>query len=127
MAERIFSAWATERTRLSPKLLRARFIHLLRWHPIVKVHFTDHEELVIPEAARPEKNRCTVFEYGLNLSIPINDLELVDSGIHATLSFSRTPHPTFVPWEAVMMFSVPDGGPEPFPKPKSRPKLTLVP
>jgi hypothetical protein len=105
------------------------FDHLLAEQPIVKVHFMDHKKLVIPEGVRPEASHCTVFEYGLNLPISINDLEISDSGISATLSFSRTPHHTFVPWEAVALFSFPDGGlksPSP-PKPKSRPKLTLVP
>jgi hypothetical protein len=105
------------------------FNRLLAEQPIVKVHFMDHKGLVIPEGVRPEASHCTVFEYGLNLPIPINDLELTDSGISATLSFSRTPHHTFVPWEAVALFSFSEGGSEspPPPKPKSRPKLTLVP
>lgn len=33
-----------------------------------------------------------------------------DLGIHATLSFERSPFATFVPWDAVMMMH---GGPEP--------------
>lgn len=129
MAERAFSAWVSEHTRLSPKLLSTMFSRLLSEHPVVKVHFMDHKKLVIPETVRPEQNQCTVFEYGLNLPIPINDLELTDSGISATLSFSRTFHHTFVPWEAVALFSFPDGGSgsPPPPKPKSRPRLSFVP
>ena len=128
MLERGFAARLPDGTRLSPKLLGAMFSRLLSEHPAVKVHFRDHKKLVIPEGVRPEADQCTVFEYGLNLPVPIKDLELSESGISATLSFSRTPHRTFVPWEAVALFSVPDGGSEspPPPKPKPRPKLTLV-
>jgi len=44
----------------------------------------------------------TTFEYGLNLPVPINDLEITEAGIGATLSFLRVFHHTFVPWEAVV-------------------------
>lgn len=41
------------------------------------------------------------LEYGENMAIPIPDLSVTDAGIAATLSFNRTPTPTFVPWSAV--------------------------
>lgn len=42
-----------------------------------------------------------VLRIGLEMPIPIPDLEIDDDGIRATLSFDRTPHAVFVPWEAV--------------------------
>lgn len=41
------------------------------------------------------------LEYGLNMPIPIDDLKISEVGIDATLSFDRTPHAVFVPWDAV--------------------------
>lgn len=42
-----------------------------------------------------------VLHYGLHLIVPIPDLVVDDRGISATLSFSRTPLATHVPWSAV--------------------------
>jgi stringent starvation protein B len=42
-----------------------------------------------------------VLRIGLEMPIPIPDLEIDDLGITATLSFDRTPHPVVVPWHAV--------------------------
>ena len=42
------------------------------------------------------------LEYELDAVVPIPDLVADDEGIRATLSFSRQPHATFVPWKAVM-------------------------
>lgn len=48
-----------------------------------------------------------VLQYGLNMPIPIHDLQIDDQGIAATLSFNRSPTWTFVPWAAI--FAVIDG------------------
>jgi len=50
-----------------------------------------------------------VLQYGYNLPIPIPDLEVDDSGVRATLSFSREPHRTVVPWAAVYVIAADDG------------------
>jgi len=42
-----------------------------------------------------------VLQYGRNMPIPIDALEVTDAGVSATLSFSRVPHRTYVPWSAV--------------------------
>lgn len=42
-----------------------------------------------------------VLQYGLNMPVPITDLDVGEEGVRATLSFDRTPHCTFVPWSAV--------------------------
>ena len=43
------------------------------------------------------------------MPIPIPDLVVGDEGISATLSFSRTPHQTFIPWSAIYIVSCTDG------------------
>jgi len=42
-----------------------------------------------------------VLRIGLEMPIPIPDLEIDDAGITATLSFDRTPHAVVVPWQGV--------------------------
>lgn len=41
------------------------------------------------------------LQIGLNLPVPIRDLQIDDEGISCTLSFNRSPHFCFVPWSAV--------------------------
>lgn len=41
------------------------------------------------------------FDYGTSMPVPIEDLDIGDLGISATLSFNRTPFKTFLPWDAV--------------------------
>ncbi len=50
-----------------------------------------------------------VLQYGRNMPIPIIDLEVTDEGVSATLSFSRVPHRTYVPWSAVYAVSCTNG------------------
>ncbi len=42
-----------------------------------------------------------VLQLGLDMAIPIPDLEITAKGISATLSFHRSPFSCFVPWVAV--------------------------
>ena len=60
--------------------------------------------LVVPDAipqVSPEVRM--VLEYGLDMPRPIEDLQVDNAGIHATLSFGGLGwHKTFVPWEAVL-------------------------
>jgi stringent starvation protein B len=53
--------------------------------------------------------RHLVLQYGRDMPIPIPDLVVGEDGIHATLSFSRTPHQTFIPWTAIYIVSCTDG------------------
>ena len=55
-----------------------------------------------PQLAERER---VVLDYDIDPSLPvlIPDLEATDEGIRATLSFSREPHATFVPWAAVLV------------------------
>lgn len=49
------------------------------------------------------------LDYSYSFSPPIPDLVVDDEGIHATLSFNRVAHATFVPWSAVYLISDYDG------------------
>jgi stringent starvation protein B len=50
-----------------------------------------------------------VLQYGLNMPIPIPDLKVTDEGVSATLSFSRQPHQTVIPWSAIYIVACEDG------------------
>src|SRR5581483_11721316 len=63
--------------------------------------------VVVPAHLRGEAH--LVLQYGHDLPIPIPDLEVDEDGVRATLSFSKTPQRTFVPWEAVYVVACVDG------------------
>jgi len=63
--------------------------------------------VVVPAHLRNEAH--LVLQYGHDLPIPIPDLEVDEQGVRATLSFSKTPQRTFVPWEAVYVVACLDG------------------
>jgi stringent starvation protein B len=80
-------------------LLRAGWasLHLDARSPgvVVPAPFASHAQLVL--------------QYGRNMPIPIADLEVTDAGVSATLSFSRVPHRTYVPWSAVYAVTCTNG------------------
>lgn len=55
--------------------------------------------VLVPQGLRGQAH--LVLQYGHDLPISIPDLEVDEDGVHATLSFSRMPQRTFVPWSAV--------------------------
>jgi stringent starvation protein B len=63
--------------------------------------------VVVPAHLKNEAH--LVLQYGHDLPIPIPDLVVDDDGVTATLSFSRTPHRTLVPWSAVYVVASDDG------------------
>jgi stringent starvation protein B len=63
--------------------------------------------VVVPEAFRQEAH--LMLQYGYDLAISIPDLEVDEHGVRATLSFSRTPHVTVIPWSAVYAIASVDG------------------
>lgn len=63
--------------------------------------------VVVPDALRAAPH--LVLQYGLNMPVPIADLKVTDVGVQATLSFSRVPHTTLVPWSAVYIVACTDG------------------
>jgi hypothetical protein len=86
-----------------------------------------HPDVILPTHLMTPawKARLSVvhLEYGIDMAIPITDMVITDAGVAATLSFSREPFATFVPWAAVKGIGC-DGERPPAPKP--RPKLGLV-
>ena len=63
--------------------------------------------VVVPTSFANEPH--LVLQYGRNMPIPIPDLEVTEAGVTATLSFSRAPHRTYVPWSAVYVVACTDG------------------
>jgi stringent starvation protein B len=63
--------------------------------------------VVVPPHLKQEAH--LVLQYGNDLPIPIPDLTVDEHGVSATLSFSRTPHHTVVPWSAVYVVASDDG------------------
>lgn len=63
--------------------------------------------VAVPPAFATEPH--LVLQYGRNMPIPIPDLEVTDEGVSATLSFSREPHKTHVPWSSVYVVACTDG------------------
>jgi hypothetical protein len=53
-------------------------------------------------------NPHVMFNLGLNLPVPITDLEITDKGWSATLSFNDGFYRCNVPWDAVLAIGVPD-------------------
>ena len=65
-----------------------------------------------PEVDVPDEFRSNghlVLQYGRNMPIPIPDLQVGEDGIRATLSFSRLPHQTIIPWSSVYIVACTDG------------------
>ena len=108
---------------------RATFEDSLGRFSEVRVAFVDHPDLVVPEGVRPPAGEARILSYGLDMPVPIPDLEITDVGISATLSFDRAPHKTFVPWEAVAGVRAYGGerSTEADGVERRGPKLTLVP
>jgi stringent starvation protein B len=63
--------------------------------------------VAVPDSFAAEPH--LVLQYGRNMPIPIPDLDVTDQGVSATLSFSRTPCLTHVPWSAVYVVACTDG------------------
>src|SRR3954471_2142711 len=63
--------------------------------------------VIVPPHLRGEPH--LVLQYGYDLPIPILDLEVDEHGVHATLSFSKNPQRTVVPWSAVYVVACEDG------------------
>lgn len=82
------------------------------------------------------------LQFGLNLFVPIPDLEVDDLGIRGTLTFSRVPHYCDVPWTSALAVADERATPiwirgEPAPEPElsageefrallGKPKLSLI-
>jgi hypothetical protein len=63
--------------------------------------------VIVPPHLRAEPH--LVLQYGHDLPIPIPDLEVDEHGVRATLSFSKNPQRTVIPWSAVYVVTCDDG------------------
>jgi hypothetical protein len=94
-----------------------------------------------PQAFLDEKGESrgfVILEYGLDMPVPIPDLEMEHEGVRATLSFDYGEHKTFVPWQNIGMVRIVESGftavwntpagdiPEVKKVDSKRPKLALV-
>lgn len=85
-------------TKPPPK--RDVMLALLQHAESVFVNFDPRREGVVVPAHLKRQPRV-VLQYGLNMRIPIPDLDVGEDGIGATLSFEGRPTWTFVPWTSV--------------------------
>lgn len=56
-----------------------------------------------------KKQPQLILQLGLNMPVPIRDLNVDDEGLSGTLSFNRSPHFCLVPWSAVYALVGEDG------------------
>lgn len=64
------------------------------------VHLDPRQKGVrVPEGFK--KQPQLVLQLGLNMAVPIPDLDVGEEGIGCTLSFNRTPHYCWIPWQAI--------------------------
>lgn len=65
-----------------------------------------------PEVAVPQWFKAQpqlVLQVGLNMAVPIPDLDVDDDGVTCTLSFNRSPHWCKLPWSAIYALVGEDG------------------
>ena len=79
---------------------RECFEDLLGRFHVVRVMYHQHGGLRVPDCASPIGGNPQL-DFGLDMPKPIEDLEVSDEGIKATLSFSCESVPVVVPWEAI--------------------------
>jgi stringent starvation protein B len=76
--------------------------------PSVYVHIDPRKDgVAVPQWFK--KQHQLVLQVGINMAVPIHDLDVSDEGIGGTLSFSRDPHWCFMPWTAIYALVGEDG------------------
>ena len=74
----------------------------------VMVHLDPrHVDVCVPKWFK--KQPQLVLQIGLNLPVPIPDLEVDDEALTCTLSFNRTPFFCFLPWDSIYALVGGDG------------------
>lgn len=115
---------------LSAQFLRELFEKLLTSSTLVHLWVHYEPGIELPKELMTDEfkeGKAGVYmEYGLDMPVPIHDLTINNEGVSATLSFTRRPCFTHIPWSSVLMIAH-EGQRAPAPPPKQRPKLTLVP
>ncbi len=66
------------------------------------------EDVIVPRHLKT--NPQLILQLGLNLPVPIRDLEVGDDGVRCTLSFQRTPFLCVLPYPAIFAMVSEDGG-----------------
>lgn len=111
----------------TPSSNKAVFEKALSDYYSVYLAISCHTGVIMPNYLKTTEwlagNSVVRLEYGLDMAVPITDMEITNDGVKATLSFARELHRTYVPWEAVRYIACGDERP---PAPKPRPKLGLV-
>jgi hypothetical protein len=103
--------------------LKGTFEHLLCHNGVVLAVNPSADGVALPPHLYSKPH--VVITYELEPVVPIHDLKVDDDGIHATLSFDRTPFATFIPWGAVLAMG-PMHAERIESPPPSRPKLKAV-
>jgi len=94
-----------ETARLPPK---NEVLTALLEHSSVYIHLDPRgEEVLVPNWFK--KQPQLVLQIGLNLAVPIRDLQLTERGVTCTLSFNRSPHLCFLPWPSVFALVAENG------------------
>ncbi len=76
--------------------------------PSLMVHLDPRvTDVCVPDGFK--KQAQLVLQLGLNLPVPIPDLDVGDEGISCTLSFNRQPFWCFLPWAAIYALVGEDG------------------
>jgi stringent starvation protein B len=76
--------------------------------PSVFVHLDPRRDgVVVPKWFKQQFQ--LVLQVGLNMAVPIPDLEVTDDGISCTLSFNRSPFWCVAPWKAIYALVGEDG------------------
>ncbi len=84
----------------SPPTKKDVAVALLQSSVSVFVHLDPRRERVsVP--SQFTKQPHLILEVGLNMPVPIRDLDVTDEGITCTLSFSRTPYWCRMPWSSI--------------------------
>jgi hypothetical protein len=65
------------------------------------------EDVIVPRNLKA--NPQLVLQLGLNLAVPIRDLDVGDEGVKCTLSFNRTPFLCVLPYPAIFAMVAEDG------------------
>ena len=75
---------------------------------VLRIHLDPRRrQVVVPNWFKRQPQLA--LDVGLNLPVPIPDLDVGESGIACTLSFNRTPYYCFIPWHAVFALVGHDG------------------
>jgi hypothetical protein len=112
---------------------RSFYLELLKDNDLFIYVNTKNDAVVVPSHLKGKE--CIVLQFGLNMAVPIPDLNVSDTGIYGTLSFSGKPFYCSIPWDSVYAVRVEPLTKTPVRKepvtnlkvlPKGKPKLRVI-